>query len=265
MPKYSPPEWICFQCCRGHSGTIQPLDVLLYDMVCGDLPAQTMKTPPRFFPPQESRGGYLALWHRASNSVERVQVPHKHPSLAALEKVAHIPPGELIGTPGCSSEQGTLREGGQELFPTDQQFLASLPLPGMSAPPQIKTSSLRLWVWRKGVRRKHFLWETLYSLSKINFVLLVPFLQGNLFVSLLTGFNAVRRGLGSPKNETTVPVSNCSSHSSDPELPPRHMWMGKASGLQGQTPHPQWKLGGNQKWQNAISGQPLPKSFIFHL
>lgn len=48
----------------------------------------------------------------------------------------------------------------------------------------------------------------LSSLSK----LLVPYLQGNIFVPLLTGFITVRRGLSNPKNETTSPVTNCNSH-----------------------------------------------------
>lgn len=100
--------------------------------------------------------------------------------------------------------------------------------------------------------------KTLYSWSKRNFMLSVSFLQGNPFGSLLTSFIAVRSGLGKPKNETTAPVSNCSSHFRDPELPPRHNCeCEKQVGCRdrGLT---LWKLGGNQKWQKAAQVVHLP-------
>lgn len=73
MPKYNPPEWICS---HGHLGMIQSLDILLYGMVCGDLPVDSNEDIIQgWLPlhPQESRGEYLASWHRANNSVGRVQ------------------------------------------------------------------------------------------------------------------------------------------------------------------------------------------------
>lgn len=54
MPKCSPPGWICFHCYHGHSVVTWSLDILLYNMVCGDLPVNNNEDIIQgwlFFPP----------------------------------------------------------------------------------------------------------------------------------------------------------------------------------------------------------------------
>lgn len=155
---------------------------------------------------------------------------------------------------------------------TDGGFLVSLPR--LPAPHAMETAVPGLPVWEG--------WRVagVHLLSKLNpFVvviiitraflssfseLLVPFLQGNPFVSFLSHWMAFDRvGLSNVKNATTAPVGSCSSPCKNPE-PPASPTCDLQRGMvcrDGVVTLLQ-KLGGNQKQQIAILAQPQPKLFI---
>ncbi|NWY90077.1 PIM1 kinase, partial [Loxia curvirostra] len=82
---YSPPEWICLGCYHSHAETVWSLGMLLYVMVCGNLPFKDdhdIMPGQLFFWQQVSpECQHLIHWCLAKHPVDRLELEEtlRHP------------------------------------------------------------------------------------------------------------------------------------------------------------------------------------------
>ncbi|XP_068034570.1 LOW QUALITY PROTEIN: serine/threonine-protein kinase pim-1-like [Anomalospiza imberbis] len=120
-PEYCPPEWILFGCYHGQPATIWSLGILLYDLVCGDLPFHTNRDIVQgqlFFPPRVSQEcQHLIRWCLSMEPADRpsledlfehswLQEPclaqetaEIHPLLSRIQEPSKYPLHTSRGTP----------------------------------------------------------------------------------------------------------------------------------------------------------------------